>query len=58
MFKQIFPGLTLLIGMCIASAVLQTLDIIEPDSLIAGQLSRGVCKCDCDPCGPLMRPTR
>lgn len=56
--KEILPGLSLLIGMCVASAVLQTLSVIEPDKLMAGQLAAKMCSCDRDPCRLVIRPTR
>jgi hypothetical protein len=62
MFKQLSPGLYLLIGTCLLSAVLQTLHLVDREKVLASHshspftLSR--CDCVCDACRPAIRPTR
>jgi hypothetical protein len=57
-FKEFLPGVLLLIGLCAASAALQTLHIIDQKALMAGQLALKLDGCDCDACQPVVRPTR
>jgi hypothetical protein len=58
MMKQFFPGLFLLIGLCVFSAVLQTLHIVEMERVKVGPAASKVANCDCNDCRPAVRPSR
>jgi len=58
MVKQFLPGLWLLIGLCVFSAVLQTLHIVEMERFMVGPPASKVANCDCDDCKPAVRPSR
>ena len=58
MVKQFLPGLCVLIGLCVFSAVLQTLHIVETERVMVGPPASKAAHCDCDDYRPAVRPSR
>jgi hypothetical protein len=58
MFSEMVPGLCLLLALCVGSATVQSLHVLDAESLMAGQLGPRPGTCDCFVCGLAVRPTR
>jgi hypothetical protein len=58
MFKQIVSGLYFLLGLCVFSAVLQTLHITDPQRVLTTGASATPSNCSCDDLARALRPTR
>ena len=58
MFKEFAPGLALVVGLCVFSALLQTMHVLDVERILAGAPAAVVSGYDCRDLGALPRPSR
>jgi hypothetical protein len=58
MFKELVPGLSLVIGLCVFSALLQTLHVLDVERIVAGAPTPVASGYDCNDLRAMLRPSR